>query len=80
MECTMKIGLSPFNRIYIGTTRKSKNGPELWSKKEDVTDEAVGIVCNKLLGDAKSSGSYQINVPGLGKIKVIFDKKIEGLE
>ena len=69
----MKIGLSPFNRIYIGTTRKPKNGLELWSKKEDVTDDAVNVVCNKLLEDAKTKGSYQINLTGLGKIKVILD-------
>lgn len=69
----MKIGLSPFNRIYVGTTRILKSGAEVWTKKEDVTDSAVTMVCNKLLEDAKVNGSYQINVPKLGKIKVILE-------
>ena len=46
----MKIGCSPLSgTIFVGNTRIDKKGFETWTKKEDVTDDAVTAVAQCLL-------------------------------
>lgn len=46
----MKLGCSPITgTVYAGSTRVDKHGLETWSKKEDVTNDAVAVVAESLL-------------------------------
>ena len=61
----MKIATSPItNTIYAGTTRKTKSG-EVWTKKEDVTDETISAVFEWLKEECKKGGTdfFELKYP-----------------
>lgn len=74
----IKIGCAALsNKIYAGTTRMTKQG-EVWTKKEDVTGEAVGAVAEHMLSEAKNrNGTYEVNFAGFGKMMFVLENKKE---
>lgn len=65
----MKIAVSPItNRIYAGNTRKPKNGPEVWTKKTDVTDDAIRAVFEWMKTMCKDGGTryFELKYPSSG--------------
>lgn len=68
----MRIGTSPVtNTIYAGNTKISKkDGMELWTKKEDVTDDAIRAVFEWFVNNSKDDGNsiYQISYKGFGTL------------
>lgn len=67
----MKIGVSPVtNTIYAGNTRVDKKGIELWTKKEDVTDDAIRAVFEWFRNNSKNENGkiYQISYKGFGTL------------
>lgn len=77
----MKIGVSPItNTIYAGNTRKSKNGPEIWTKKEDVTDDAIRAVFEWFMNNSKKEDGkiYQISYKGLGILSYNPNEELGG--
>lgn len=65
----MKIGVSPItNTIFAGNAKQNKNGFMEWTKKEDVTDEAIKAVFEWFMNNSKSAGGsvYQISFKGHG--------------
>lgn len=73
----MRIGISPItNTIFAGNTRKPKNGPEVWTKKTDVTDEAIAAVFQWLKTECKKGGTdfFELKYPSQ-KGRMIFDMR-----
>ena len=80
----MKLGVSPItNTIYAGNTKTNKKGFEEWTKKEDVTDNAVKAVFEWFMNNSKDNGGnlYQVSIKGYGTLtydpKGVFDEKGE---
>lgn len=74
----MKIGVSPItNKIYAGNTRKDKSGMELWTKKEDVTDQTIKAVFEHMYNLAKETGESQYIIENFGKITLERDDKVK---
>ena len=62
----MKIATSPItNTIYAGNTRKPKNGPEVWTKKEDVTDQVISAMFEWLKEECRKGGTdfFEVKYP-----------------
>ena len=66
----MKIGCGAFGTIYAGSTRKDKNGMETWTKKTDVTDDAIKAVFEWFMKQSKKDNDsiYQISFVGNGTL------------
>lgn len=71
----MKIGCSSITGVvFIGNTRINKKGVETWSKKEDVTDEAMSSVAQSLLVNNRAfcfdyrGESYKLQVEQIIKL------------
>jgi hypothetical protein len=64
----VKIGVSPTNIIYAGNTRKDKSGLEIWTKREDITDEAILAVVQFMYQKANDTGKCELVVDGYGKM------------
>ena len=80
----MKIGTSQItNTIYAGNTRISKkDGEELWTKKEDVTDDAIRAVFEWFMNNSKNDGDniYQISYKGFGTLSYNPNEELEEKE
>jgi hypothetical protein len=71
----VKIGTSPItNKIYAGNTRKDKTGLELWTKKEDITEQAIKAVFEHMYQLAKETGKSQYIIDGFGKMTLEKDE------
>jgi hypothetical protein len=68
----LKIGTSQItNKIYAGNTRKDKSGLELWTKKEDITEQAIDAVFEHMYQLSKETGGFEFSIKGLGKMTFI---------
>ena len=77
----MKIRVSPVtNTIYAGNTKKNKDGIETWTKKEDVTDEAIRAVFEWFVNNSKSDNDsiYQVSFKGYGTLEYNPKGKLGG--
>lgn len=52
----MKIGCGMFGTIYAGNVKKDSKGREYWTKKEDVTDDAIRSVFEWFIQQSKRKG------------------------
>ena len=71
----MKIGVSPLtNTIYAGRTRKPKKGPEVWTTKEYITDQAVAAVFEWLRNSCRDGGTnaFEVKYEGV-KGRMVFE-------
>lgn len=78
----MKISVSPLTgTIYAGRTRKPKNGPEVWTTKEDVTDQVLRAAFNwlKLNCIEGGTGLYKVEYEGVPGA-IIFDLNYQDKE
>jgi len=66
----MKLGNGFGGTIYAGNTRINKNGMEVWTKKEDVTDNAIACVYQWFIDQNKKGNGkgWEISYEGLGKL------------
>ncbi len=66
----MKLGNGIAGNIYAGNTRINKNGMEVWTKKEDVTDNAIACVYQWFIDQSKKNDgrAYEISYKGLGTL------------
>lgn len=67
----MNIGVSPItNTIFAGTAKSKGNGLMEWTKKEDVTDDAIRAVFEWFMNNSKAEGgkAYQISFGGFGTL------------
>ena len=65
------IGLGITNTVYAGTTRKLKNGCEMWIKKDDVTKEFLGVMVQYLKDNENHTC---ITVNGKPKYKITLEE------
>lgn len=65
------IGLGIIDTVYAGTTRKLKNGDEVWIKKDDVTKEFLGVMIEYL---KHNDNSRIITVCGKPKYKITLEE------
>ena len=65
------IGLGIIDTVYAGTTRKLKNGDEVWIKKDDVTKEFLGVMVEYL---KHNDNSRIITVYGKPKYKITLEE------
>ena len=65
------IGLGITDTVYAGTTRKLKNGCEMWIKKDDVTKEFLGVIIEYL---KHNDNSRIITVYGKPKYKITLEE------
>lgn len=68
------IGLGIIDTVYAGTTRKLKNGDEVWIKKDDVTKEFLGVMVEYLKDNHNTVG---ITVNGKPKYKITLEEVSE---
>lgn len=74
----MKIGTSAFgDTIYAGNTRVDKKGYELWTKKEDVTEQAIKAVFEYMYSNSEETGAFEISIEGFGKMQFIREPNKE---
>ena len=64
----MILGNGISGKIYAGNTRVNKNGLEVWTKKEDVTDNAIACVFQWFMEQSKKHNGYEIKYEGLGTL------------
>ena len=65
----MEIGTSPLTDIiYAGNTRKLKSGITVWTKKADVTDQAIKAVFEHMYNKARETGNYKLSIEGFGEL------------
>ena len=78
----MKLGNGLFGTIYAGNTRVDKQGREVWTKKEDVTDQAIKTVFQWFMDKSKSEGNsiYQVSFKGFGVLSYDPSGKLEEKE
>lgn len=71
----MKIATSLLtNKIYAGNTKIDKKGLETWTRKEDVTEDAIKAVFEWMYNKAKDTGAYQISFEGSGKMTLVREE------
>lgn len=65
----MRIGCGISGTIYAGNVRKNKNGLEVWTKKENVTEEAIAAVFQWFISqNGKDGKGYEITFEGHGTL------------
>ena len=67
----MKLGVSPItNTIYAGNTKINKKGFEEWTKKEDVTDNAVKAVFEWFMNNSNGNNGnpFVVSIKGHGTL------------
>ncbi|MCH3962655.1 MAG: hypothetical protein LKE46_00035 [Clostridium sp.] len=65
----MEFGTSYLSdKIYMGTSKKLKDGTAIWTKQTDVTDAVVKAVFEHMYLEAEKTGAYEISIPGFGKM------------
>jgi hypothetical protein len=81
----MKIGVSPItNTIFAGNAKNKGNGLMEWTKKEDVTDDAIRAVFEWFMNNSKDEGGsiYQISFKGFGTLTYdpngVIEKESDG--
>lgn len=72
----MKIGVSTLtNTIYVGNTRIDKKGYELWTKKQNKTDECVKAVFEHMYNASKETGAFEYSIEGYGRMRFTREEK-----
>ena len=71
----MKIATSGLsNEIYAGNTKKDKKGREVWTKKENVTKQAIIAVFEHMYNKAKRGNNEEFIFEGFGKLTFKLEK------
>lgn len=75
----LKVGCSPITRtIYVGKTRINKDGQEIWtSNRQEVTEQAVDAVVNRLKGMPGMMEKYKWEINGKEYVLKLVEYKEE---
>ena len=65
--------------IYMGTSKKAKNGLYHWQgKKTDVTQDAIRAVFHYMYSKAEETGYYEITLPKYGSMSLTRKENSDG--